>query len=438
MAWAAAGLRGRLRRVNPVLLVVCLTVATTQTAWSIVVPVLPAYTAEFGASATELGLVVAMFAVGRLLVNMPAGILSNHIDPRKLLVGAVLGVVACQAATAFAPSLSVLLGLRLATGLAGGMAITCGMTLIADLTHTSNRGRAMSLLQGAQLIGGTVGPPLGGLVAVLWGSRAPFLVCGAMALAVLVAGWRSLFGSGRSGVPTSGDAPGTRPVDGPEPSDADAAPVRGRTQIGRLLRDRSFLAVCAVGFSVFFHRFGGTQSLIPVIAYTVVGLSVGELGLLLGIVTACNLVMVSMAGSVSDRIGRKKVIVPGLAAVALVLPLYAVADHPAWFVAVTLATGIAAGFSGPTPAAYVADVAPAAGRGPAVGIYRTFGDLAGIVGPVLLGWLVDNAGYQVAVLVLAGVIMGAVLTFATMARETVHPRQRSESTPERGLSRTDR
>jgi MFS transporter, DHA1 family, multidrug resistance protein len=433
MAWAAAGWRSRLRRADPVLLVVCLAVATTQTAWSIVVPVLPAYTAEFGANATELGLVVAMFGVGRLLVNVPAGILTTRFDARKLLVGSVLAVVACQAATAFAPSLAVLLALRFATGLAGGMAITCGMTLIADLTHTTNRGRAMSLLQGAQLIGGTLGPPLGGLVAVVWGYQAPFLVCGVLAMSVVVVGWRSLFGS----------RAGRRQVRSATPEGSGAgttdAGTDGRGRIRQLLRDRSFLAVCAVAFSVFFHRFGGTQSLIPVIAYTVVGLSVGELGLLLGIVTACNLVMVTLAGSVSDRVGRKKVIVPGLATAALVLPLYAVGAHPAWFVAVTLVTGIAMGFSGPTPAAYMADVAPAGARGPAVGIYRTFGDLAGIVGPILLGWLVDGAGYRTAVFVLAGVMFGAVLIFATVARETVRPRARGTSTSAaRGLSRTDR
>lgn len=52
-------------------------------------------------------------------------------------------------------------------------------------------------------------------------------------------------------------------------------------------------------------------------------------------------------------------------------------------------------------------------------MYRTFGDLAGIVGPISLGWLVDHTGYQMAVVVLAAVIMTTILVFAFVARETV-------------------
>jgi MFS family permease len=407
------GWRGRIRDVDPVLLVVCLTVATTQTAWSVVIPVLPAYTATFGATATELGLVIAMFGVGRLLVNLPAGILSSRVDARKLLVVAVVGVMAFQAATAFAPSLDVLLGLRFATGLAGGTAITSGMTLIADLTHTTNRGRAMSLLQGVQLVGGAIGPPMGGLVAVLWGYRMPFLVCGALAGLVMVFGWRTLLRAPRATVEAA-----SRQRRSTSEGRTESG-VERRGSLGSLLADRSYLAICAVGFSVFLHRFGGVQSLIPIIAYTIVGLSVGELGLVLGTVTACNLIMVSLAGALSDRVGRKRVIVPGMLVIAVFLPLYLVSTNAAWFIAVTVVTGVAAGFSGPTPAAYVADVASSNGRGPAVGMYRTFGDLAGILGPISLGWLVDHTGYQTAVVALAAVIMATILVFAFVARETV-------------------
>ena len=136
------------RRLDPALVLVNLAIAATQMAWAIVIPVLPAYAETFGASATDLGLVVAMFGVGRLVVNIPAGMLSERVDRRKLLMAAVLGVVVFQAATAFAPTFGVLLAMRFCTGLAGGVAITSGMALVADLTSTSSRGRAMSLLQG--------------------------------------------------------------------------------------------------------------------------------------------------------------------------------------------------------------------------------------------------------------------------------------------------
>lgn len=67
--------------------------------------------------------------------------------------------------------------------------------------------------------------------------------------------------------------------------------------------------------------------------------------------------------------------------VGMALPVYALTDSPVWFVTITVLAGLANGFSGATPAAYVADVAPARARG----------TTAGIVGPILLGWLIDAA-----------------------------------------------
>ncbi|HEY0691728.1 MAG TPA: MFS transporter [Kribbella sp.] len=389
---------------DPVLVIVCLIVATTQMAWGVVVPVLPAYATEFGASTTQLGLVVAMFGLGRLVVNTPAGLLCARVNPRIPLLGAAAGVVACQALMATASSLGMLLALRLATGLAGGMAITCGMVLIADVVSGAGRGRAMSLLQGMQLAGGAAGPALGGMSAEVFGIRAPFLLSGGLTALVLLVGSRRLLRS-----------PLRRPVepDGSPAPETTAGPMR------RMFRDRSYWAICAVGFAVFFHRFGGTQSLVPIIAYTAAGLTVGQLGLLMGLVTLANVLMLPLAGSLSDRLGRKRVIVPGLALVALAMPAYVLSASPAWFVAATLVTGLAMGFSGPAPAAYVADIAPADGRGPAVGVYRTFGDLAAVIGPIAVGWLIDVTDYRVAVLVLAALVLLAVVIFATAARETV-------------------
>ena len=390
------------------LLVVCLAIATTQMAWAVVVPVLPAYAEDFGAGATELGLVVAMFGIGRLVVNVPAGLLSQRVDPRKLLVGAVLGVVALQVATGFAPNIAALLACRFVLGLAGGMAITCGMILVSELTTTENRGRAMSQLQGIQLVGGSFGPALGGVAATFWGNRAPFLVCGLMALLVVVFGSRTLL---RAPLPRP-EAPPRRSRRAAREPGQEPSPTR------KLLRDRSFLAVCVVGFSVFLHRFGGMQSLIPIIAYSVVGLSVAQFGVLLGAVTLCNLLTVSLAGSWSDRFGRKRVIVPGLLVIGGALPFYAVTSDPLWFVVVTVVTGLAAGLSGPAPAAYVADVSPEGGRGPAVGIYRTAGDLAAVAGPITLGWLVDLGDHRLAVVVLAVIVLASGVLFGFAARET--------------------
>jgi MFS-type transporter involved in bile tolerance (Atg22 family) len=55
------------------------------------------------------------------------------------------------------------------------------------------------------------------------------------------------------------------------------------------------------------------------------------------------------------------------------------------------------------------------------GVYRTFGDLGGIIGPLLLGFLVDVSGEASAALALAGVMVIMTTAFSLLSRETTGP-----------------
>jgi len=386
---------------NRNLVIICGLIAASQMSWGVVVPVLPLYARGFGASGADLGLIVSLFGVGRLIINIPAGRLAERYDQRHLLLGAVSAVVACSVVTGFAGSLTQLFVLRFATGLAGGAAITVGQAFIAHSTTVANRGRAMGTLQAFQLAGGAIGPSFGGVMASLFGLRASFVSSGLVALAFVVWGALRL-----------------QPVGGsvPDVSDEGGAETAKR---GWLLHDPSFVAICVVGFAVFFARFGGQQFLVPILAYDEVGLTAGQLGLALGAVTTANIVLVSFAGRAADRIGRKRVIVPAMVLAGLATLGYIWADDVVTLLVVLCFVGLCNTFSGPTPAAYLADVAPPGRQGAAVGVFRTFGDLAGLIGPVLLGWLVEHSGTDAAIVVLAAVSVTAGTWFAFRARETV-------------------
>jgi MFS family permease len=386
------------RKISKPLLVVSASVASVQMSWSVVVPVLPAYAADFDLDAAQLGIVVGVFGVGRLLVNLPAGLLAQRVDRRGLLLWSTLTVVLGQVLTGLAVDYPTLLAARLFTGLAGGVAITSGMALLADLTTPENRGRDMSTLQAFQLMGGALGPVVGGLLYTVSDARMTFVLSGLGAL--VVAGW------------------GYRVL----PHASSALPREGLEEAERRpWLSRDVLGVCLLAFAVFFHRFGGMQTLIPLIAYGVAGVSVGSVGLLLGAITVCNILVVRFAGGLSDRVGRKRVIVPAMAVVALGTAGLALSGTTVLFFLATVVAGVAMGFSGPTPAAYLVDVTPRSARGTVTGVYRTFGDLGGILGPVLLGLLVDVAGVIPAALALGGVLAVMTLAFGLLSRETTGP-----------------
>lgn len=381
------------------LLIICLAIGSTQTAWAIVVPVLPAYVERFGASGFELGLVVAMFGIGRLIANFPAGMLAQRVHPGILLLIGMLGVVSTMVATAFVESMQLLLGMRLGTGLAGGLAITAGMIMVAQTTTEKNRGASMSLLHSVQLAGGSSGLMLGGILYTFGGPQAPFLASGVFALLVMSVGTRSLLSHQTLSRETSAG----------ERAGAWAT-------AGSLIRDRRVLAVSGIGFAIFFHRFGGLQSLLPLFAYTAIGLTVAGYGVILGSISLVGLVLALLIGRWSDTHGRRGIMILGMLIAGGGLPVLALTDSPLWFIVVMIVTGLAAGATSPLQSAYLADVTPARAHGPSIGIFRTVGDAAGILGPIVLGLITDVSSMKTAILTLALVMLMAVALFALGTR----------------------
>lgn len=388
--------RRRPASAREALYLICGLVAFTQASWGLVVPVLPIYAHQFGATASQVGVLVSSFSVARILVNIPAGMLGDRINRRILVLVAVAAVGVVLAATAAAQNLPMLIVMRLLLGLAAGVAITVGQSLLADLTDGSSRGRAMATLQAFQLTGGSLGPALGGITAGMFGARASYLLAGAVALAMAIwAGMR-----------------------------LPAAPVRElyegtrRTGMIKLITDRSYVASCTVGFTVFFIRFGGQQTLLALIAYTWIQLSTSAFGITLGVLAVVNIGMVPIVGRLSDR-SRKVPIVCSLLATGIGYIGFAFAHMPGFFFIAFAVVGLANGLSGSVPAAYCADVVPAQLRGSGIGVYRTFGDLGGLIGPVALGVLIDRLGLSAAAVATAAVAIISAIVFSLLARETV-------------------
>ena len=111
--------------------------------------------------------------------------------------------------------------------------------------------------------------------------------------------------------------------------------------------------------------------------------------------------------------------------VALTILLFTLSRDYTAFLGTAVLLGLATGIAGASPAAYAADLAPARHRGGTIGLYRTFGDMGFVIGPVLLGWVADLSSYATALR------LNAALLFLLFARETVGGRRRAAE-PVRG------
>jgi MFS family permease len=390
----------------------------------IVSPVLPLFAREFGVGATAVGFVVAAFGFSRLFLNLPSGLIGERFGRKVLMGGGLIVSAAGALLTGLSTNIWVMMAWRLIAGAGSAMYMTGAMSFIADIATPDNRGRLMSLQQGSLLLGTDIGPIIGGFVADTLGYRWPFFI--AAMLSCVAAAW------------VLSRLPETRkteePATAPEPT-RETMKKRGWDfpAIQVLLANPTFVLVSLFTLMVFFTRVGSRQTVLPLLAVDEVGMSATQLGFLFTVMTTVNLLLVLPAGAMTDRFGRKAVIFPGTLLTVGGLVMFMFVGETWGFYVAGIILSLGTGVTGPAPAAYAADLAPAGKTGVTMGLYRTFGDVGFIIGPILLGGIADVfvngvagvSGLGLAMAVNAMLIGAIGLLVVLAAKETVGRRRTS-------------
>lgn len=392
---------------NETLIILCIEVVLMM-GIGLVSPILPQYARTFGVSITMVGLLITAFGVARIIVDIPAGRLSERLGRRPILIAGPLILAAGSIACGLAGSYWELLLFRLIQGIGSAMYTTAAMIMLADISTPANRGQVMSLYQGSLLLGAGLGPTVGGFVAQSFGLRAPFFAFAFFA--ILAALWAYL------------RLPETRPVSQPQTvvgsnDNSDPMPDASRAGLKPLLRDLNFILISTVTFAIFFMRTGAQNQLLPLLGNERMGLSEGQIGIALTIVAITQFVSIFLGGRLSDRFGRKAVITPGCIIAAASLVMLA-QSYSYWFLLLSCAImGIGIGISGATPSAYVADIIPRANYSSGMGLYRAISDLGFVIGPILLGWFADISGFSPALFFNSLFLLLATSLFQILAKE---------------------
>lgn len=352
---------------------------------------------EMGLSATGYGLVVSAFFWTYVPVLVLAGWLADRVSVWWLMAGGVAIWALATLLMGFAGGLVTLIVLRLMMGIGEGVAFPCASKLMARAPE-ERRGSVNIALSGGLAVGPLVGTLLGGVILESYGWRPMFVVFGVMTLIWLVP-WLQRRGE----------------VDAPLPQSSVAA-------IGyeELLRTPSLWAL------TFFH-FSGTYSLYFVLAWLplylvkVRGYDIGDMALLTAFFYLGQAAGAAFSGRVGDRIiasGRSP------SSVRRGLGLFASAVSATGIIAIAQTTSTAAlmAWLVPTSIAFgtITGILFVVGQtlaGPAaagrwVGVQAGIGNLAGVVGPVVTGMIVDAAGYGPAFVLTAGVVVAGAIAFA--------------------------
>jgi MFS transporter, DHA1 family, multidrug resistance protein len=369
-------------------LLICAMIGTTQMTWGTIVPALPLYLHQFGATALILGPIIAAFGLGRALVNIPAGLALRWWRPRPFLLVVCSLLIAVTAVTGFSPNPAVLIVARVVAGLLGGAAITVGFAVLVAGAPPERRGWVMSTATAVQMSTGALGAFLGGLVLTWFPLPIAFVVAPVPLLIVLLVDvWRPARHYWAVSFATAG------------PTESPIRPRRAGLPL-------VVLALALAAFGEFVARFGGEQGLIPLLGYGRGGLTPFTLGLALAAATVVSLVAMPLVGRILDRGARLLVFVPGALAAMVAMLLFPVASGPWQYATIIVVYGLANCIAGVVPSVVTSEAVSPAQSGVSVGIMRTAGDIGAVVGP-----LVVLAGYAVGGGIAgASIIAGVVLT----------------------------
>ena len=366
---------GDIPRLGRNVLVLAAVSFLTDASSEIIYPLLPIFlTTVLGASASAVGAIEGAAETTSALLKLASGWWSDRVSRRKPLVVAGYALASlARPLIGIAQSATQVLAIRLVDRVGKGVRGAPRDALIAESVHPSIRGRAFGFHRSADHAGAVVGPLIA-FALLKWEHiplRTVFLLAaipGVLSVIVLVGGVRE----------TPRDAPAAEPTAAPQVSAADAA------ELGRPFW--TFFA------SVLLFTLGNSTDAFLILRANQLGVSVALVPILWAALHVVKSAASVPGGALSDRLGRKPLILAGWAVYAAVYFAFgrATATWHAWVLFLTY--GIFFGLTEGTERALVADLVGQHRRGTAFGWYNLAIGIGALPASLLFGVVWDRYG----------------------------------------------
>lgn len=349
-------------------------------------PVLALFAHYLGAPPEGIGLVVGISTVTGIFFKLPAGVLSDIVGRRSMLL---IGLCVF----AFAPFLYLLVdgywslvAVRFLHGFATAVYGPVAMAAVADVAG-ERKAERLSWFSSLTIIGTLCGAPLGGFVlwwlagksagggATLSTFHSIYIVVGGfglIALLVAMAGLRDL-----------------KPRDAAPSAERTLAAVYRRfwTGLGQVIRDHRVVVTSSME-GLQNMSLGALEAFLPVYAVIVAGLTPFQAGLLWGIQIIVTLLAKPLMGRLADRHGRKPVVFLGMLLCAAAFATIPLARTFATLIGLAMVFGFGEALVTSSAAAMVADLCEAKHSGAAMGTFGTIFDVGHAAGPIAAGALI--------------------------------------------------
>jgi MFS transporter, DHA1 family, multidrug resistance protein len=334
--------------------------------FGIIIPVLPFYAEEIGASPTQLGLLMAVYSFMQLLFAPIWGRLSDRIGRKPVMMIGITGLALSFLIQALSTELWMLFAARIIGGLLSSANMPTAMAYVADITTEENRGKGMGIIGAAVGLGFVFGPAIGGIFSKVSLSM-PFYLASGSSFVTLILVFILL---------------------------KESAHIKEESLVGR---QSIWKAVTGAGSILFFVQLlislslSGLEATFAYFAAKRAGMDSTQLGyvfMIMGLAGA--IVQGGLVGRLTKKYGERAVIQTGIVVSAIGFSLILlVHNFPTAAIYLTI-FGIGNGVIRPSVSSLLTKTSTA-GHGSATGLLSSFDSLGRIIGPPLGGWLFSLA-----------------------------------------------
>lgn len=361
----------------------------------ILLPLLPDFAENLGASATVIGIIFAGFALARGIFGPLFGRLSDQYGRKKFMLTGLSIYAGLSVGFIFLiHSLFFIALLWFLQGMASSMVTPLAQSYIGDNTPEGKEGTVMNLFFLGQFGGIAIGPVIGGYLVDNYAITSPFyvMVCAALVGLILVA----------FVVPSSTSSASSEKKSTPKK-------LQLRDSLLQVWRDRKMKGILIYILGRGFYRWG-FNTLFPIYAITIASLSHYQIGIALSCYMLCGAVLQYPFGLISDRLSKYRsemVLIGGLVAAISSFFVVFITNLGVLIVLVV----IMGAFSAASRAATIAirtDRGRVHGMGLVTGIFMTSISLGQVFGPVGFGAVTD--WFNIYIAFYMGAFIGLITT----------------------------
>ena len=378
---------------------------------TMVTPSLTLYAKEgFSDNGFIIGAIVAGYAIGRVITDIPSGFLTDRIGISKTMkIG--LGIQILSSIFAgIAPNYWILFLMRVTEGIGSSIYVNAAVTYVLLSNQSSRRGTVMGIYQSIMMTGITIGPIFGAFIASTYGLNASYFTYAAVLVVAMIIVF-FIQHKGKFHLITNG-------ADNNYNLDSESFGI-----IRNISIYINSASLATFGFA--FLRSGIYTMAIPLFAYENLHLSVVSVGFIFTSASVANLLASFFSGKLTDRYGMKWPLIISILVASFIIIIIPFTTLMIQMLILVIILGFTSGFFGQSVAWAAEKVEERVKKSinrnndsnlharsfvtKGIGFNRMIGDAGLILGPLIVGYIIMIMKNQNFVWVVSFVTVSVVL-----------------------------